>query len=207
MRTREHWESVYGTKSPTEVSWYQPHAELSLRLIRETGVALEASIIDVGGGSSTLVDDLLTAGYRNLTVLDISASALKTAKDRLGPDDSRVQWLAGDLLTAQLPKQGFEVWHDRAVFHFLMCEEDRRKYIKTVMHAVKPGGFVIVATFSEDGPERCSGLPVKRYRPDELHAEFGQPFTLLDHLRETHITPAGNEQKFVYCFCRADGID
>lgn len=207
METRAHWESVYGTKSSTEVSWYQPHAELSLRLIRETGVALDAPIVDVGGGASTLVDDLLTAGYRNLTVLDISASALKTAQERLGPEAHRVHWLASDILKAQLPKHGFEVWHDRAVFHFLTSEEDRRKYVNAVMHAVKPGGFVIVATFSEDGPERCSGLPVKRYRSDELHAEFGEPFTLLGHLRETHLTPAGKEQKFVYCFCRADGIE
>lgn len=207
METKAHWESIYGTKSSTEVSWYQPHAQLSLRLIRETGVGLDAPIIDVGGGASTLVDDLSKAGYGHVTVLDISASALKTAQERLGLVASHVNWLAGDILKADLPKHGFEVWHDRAVFHFLTNEDDRRKYVNAVMHAVKPGGFVIVATFSEDGPEKCSGLPVKRYRPDELHAEFGQPFTLIDHLRETHVTPAGKEQKFVYCFCRADGID
>lgn len=207
METRTHWESVYGTKSSKEVSWYQPHAELSLRLIRETGVNLDAPIIDVGGGASTLVDDLLTAGYGNLTVLDISVSALKTAQERLGHFASRVHWLAGNILKADLPRHGFDVWHDRAVFHFLTNEEDRRKYVHTVMHAVKPGGFVIVATFSENGPERCSGLPVKRYRAVELHAEFGQPFTLIDHVSETHITPGGKEQSFVYCFCRADGIE
>jgi 2-polyprenyl-3-methyl-5-hydroxy-6-metoxy-1,4-benzoquinol methylase len=207
MSTERHWESVYGTKSETEVSWYQTHAELSLRLIRETGVPKDAAVIDIGGGASTLVDDLLDEGFTGVSVLDLSAVALKVAQHRLGHRSDQVNWNRDDILEVDLPKHHFDVWHDRAVFHFLTDEEDRRRYVESVIRAVKPGGFVIVATFSENGPERCSGLPVKRYRADELHAEFGEPFTLLSHVRETHMTPSGKDQQFVYCFCRADGID
>ena len=202
MQAKEHWENVYSTKATDEVSWFQEHAALSLQLIRNADVPCSASIIDVGGGASTLVDDLLAEGYRQITVLDLSASALAKAKTRLGERAADVQWLVADVLDAQLPAAAYDVWHDRAVFHFLTTAEQRHAYVQAVLQAVKPGGLVIVATFAEDGPDKCSGLPVMRYRADELHAEFGEPFLLLGHEQESHHTPGGNEQKFVYCFCR-----
>ena len=202
MEPKDHWEKVYTTRAPTEVSWFQEHARLSLKLIRDAGVSHSASIIDVGGGASTLVDDLLADGYEHLTVLDLSGSALATARARLGARAAQVQWIEADILNAELPAQAYDVWHDRAVFHFLTTEKERRAYVQKVLSAVTPGGLVIVATFAEDGPTICSGLPVMRYSASELHAEFGEPFQLLGHERESHRTPAGGEQKFVYCFCR-----
>ena len=202
VQTKEHWEQVYTAKATDSVSWYQAHAEQSLRLIRETGIPHPASIIDVGGGASTLVDDLLHDGYSNLTVLDLSASALAAAKKRLGPVSEKATWLEADILEARLPRHAFDLWHDRAVFHFLTSPDERNAYVKAVLDAVKPGGHVIVATFAEDGPLQCSGLPVMRYSANGLHAEFGVPFTLLKHEKEEHHTPLGTTQKFVYCYCR-----
>jgi SAM-dependent methyltransferase len=202
MQPKSHWEHIYATRDSSSVSWFQAHAELSLRLIRGTGAALSDAIIDVGGGASTLVDDLLAAGYSNLTVLDLSGSALAAAKARLGAKAGSVRWLESDVTTADLPIHSYDVWHDRAVFHFLVSAEDRQAYVESVLRAVKPGGHVIVATFAEDGPVQCSGLPVMRYRADELHAEFGAPFRLVHHERESHRTPAGTIQQFVYCYCR-----
>lgn len=171
-------------------------------MIREAGVPLTASIIDVGGGASTLVDDLLANGYENVTVLDLSGVALATAKTRLGVQASNVQWQEANIIETKLDSNAYDVWHDRAVFHFLTTAEERHAYVQAVLRAVKPGGLVIVATFAEDGPSKCSGLPVMRYDAHELHAEFGEPFVLLGHEKESHHTPGGNEQKFVYCFCR-----
>jgi ubiquinone/menaquinone biosynthesis C-methylase UbiE len=202
MQTREHWEKVYKTKSTTDVSWFQEHAQLSLELIGQTGVSKDARIIDVGGGASTLVDDLLEAGYSNLTVLDLSMAALDAAKARLGDRAATVTWIAGDITQVALPPAAFDVWHDRAVFHFLTAREEREAYVRAVRHAVKPGGHVIVATFAEDGPDKCSGLPVMRYSAEALHAEFGSPFTLLQQRREAHHTPFGTVQQFIYCMCR-----
>jgi SAM-dependent methyltransferase len=202
MKTKEHWEGVYRSRADTEVSWFQEHAGLSLKLIHDMDVAADAAIIDVGGGASTLVDDLLRDGYRRITVLDLSGAALAAARSRLGAMAERVQWLEADILRAELPEHAYDVWHDRAVFHFLTRVEDRRAYVQQVLRAVRPGGLVIVATFAEDGPTQCSGLPVIRYAPAELHAEFGEPFDPLGHERESHQTPSGKEQKFVYCFCR-----
>jgi SAM-dependent methyltransferase len=202
MQSKDHWENVYSSKSSEGVSWYQEHAERSMRLIRATGVPCSARIIDVGGGASTLVDDLLGSGYSAISVLDLSAAALSLAQARLGRRAGEVEWLVGDITKLALPAHAFDVWHDRAVFHFLTSKEDRRAYIKTVLHSVKPGGHVIVATFAEDGPLQCSGLPVMRYAPNELHAEFGAPFSLVQHQREEHHTPFGTVQKFVYCYCR-----
>lgn len=199
---KAHWEKVYTTKADTEVSWFQQHAALSLKLIRDAGIPTSASIIDVGGGAATLVDDLLALGYAKLTVLDLSAAALARARARLGARASEVTWLEANILDVALPSQGYDVWHDRAVFHFLTSDGERQRYVQQVLHAVKPGGLVIVATFAEDGPEKCSGLPVMRYSAGELHGQFGAPFELLGHEKETHHTPGGAEQKFVYCFCR-----
>ena len=165
-------------------------------------MALSAAIIDVGGGASTLVDDLLRDGYSNLTVLDLSAVALSAAKLRLGKSNTLVHWLEADVTHAALAVHSYDVWHDRAVFHFLTTPEERSAYVEQVLRSVKPGGHVIVATFAEDGPTQCSGLPVMRYRADQLHAEFGDPFVLLKHEKEEHHTPFGTIQKFVYCYCR-----
>ncbi|MGO8754937.1 MAG: class I SAM-dependent methyltransferase [Gallionellaceae bacterium] len=197
-----HWEKVYQTKPADQVSWFQEHAERSLQFIRNTGVAKDGHIIDVGGGASTLVDDLLRDDYRNLTVLDISAAALQAAQKRLGQDAARVHWLEADITQIVFPEASVDVWHDRAVFHFLTDPQDRQRYVRAVLRAVKPGGHVIVATFAEDGPLSCSGLDIMRYRPDTLHDEFGAAFDLVQSADETHHTPAGAEQKFIYCYCR-----
>lgn len=202
MQSKDHWESIYSSKPTDEVSWFQVHAAVSLRLIQETGAPLSAAIIDVGGGASTLVDDLLAKGYDNLTVLDISASALAAARRRLGAMSSSVTWIEANVIEGSLTAQAYDIWHDRAVFHFLITPGERHAYVAAVRRAVKPGGHVIVATFAADGPTRCSGLPVMRYGPHELHAEFGAPFVMLDYAQESHHTPAGAEQKFVYCHCR-----
>ena len=205
MQTKEHWENVYSTKAAEEVSWFQEHAGLSLQIIRDSALAPDGRIIDVGGGASTLVDDLLSAGFSKITVLDLSAAALARAKARLGSRAASVQWLEANILDVTLPASTYDVWHDRAVFHFLTSESERHRYVEQVLHAVKPGGLVIVATFAEDGPEKCSGLPVMRYSADGVHAEFGNTFELLGSQRESHLTPTGKEQKFVYCFCKRLG--
>ncbi len=163
-----------------------------------------ARIIDVGAGESTLVDDLITEGYLNLTVLDISQTALDVARERLGPQGSTVAWKQADITKVELPAQRFDVWHDRAVFHFLTDAEQRLAYVRTVMRSVKPGGYVIVATFGPQGPERCSGLSVMRYDAESLHHEFGKTFKLLDSLTEQHQTPFGTSQQFVYCYCKLE---
>lgn len=202
MQSKEHWERVYSAKATDAVSWYQEHADHSIGLIGATGVARTASIIDVGGGASTLVDDLLAKSYQNITVLDLSASALRSAKERLGARADPVTWLESDITRAELPLHAYDVWHDRAVFHFMTSPEDRRAYVQAVLRSVKPGGHIIVATFAEDGPLQCSGLPVMRYSAGQLHAEFGEAFALISHERESHRTPFGTIQRFTYCYCR-----
>lgn len=153
----------------------------------------------MGGGASTLVDDLVTNGYTDLTVLDLSAAALNTARQRLAEKANQVHWIEADITQVDLPANRYDIWHDRAVFHFLTDPADRAAYVQTVLRSVKPGGHVIVATFAEDG------LPVMRYRPDELHDQFGEPFVLLNHCKEEHHTPSGTVQSFVYCYCRRVG--
>ncbi|MGE5757449.1 MAG: class I SAM-dependent methyltransferase [Sideroxydans sp.] len=202
MQPKDHWEKVYATKATDAVSWFQEHADLSLDLIKSTGAGKDAGIIDVGGGASRLVDDLVAEGYNDLTVLDLSAAALNAARQRLGAQQNKVRWIEADITQVNLPANRYDIWHDRAVFHFLTTPEQRAAYVRTVFRSVKPGGHVIVATFAEDGPLQCSGLPVMRYRPDELHDEFGEAFTLLKHQKEAHHTPSGNVQQFVYCYCR-----
>ena len=199
---REHWNKVYSTKPPSGVSWFQPRATLSLELVQRAAPDRGSPIIDVGGGASTLVDGLLDAGYTDVTVLDISAAALERARDRLGAKGARVKWIEADILTHHLPESEYAVWHDRAVFHFLTEEQDRRRYVERVTSAVRPNGDVIVASFAPDGPEKCSGLDVIRYSPETMHDEFGREFRLLDSVRENHVTPWGAEQAFVYCMCR-----
>ncbi len=204
MQSKDHWEQVYSTKATSGVSWFQEHALQSVQLIRQAGVSRDAGIIDVGGGAATLVDDLLDEGYTNVTVLDLSEAALSASKTRLGQRADDVSWLVGDITRFELPRHAYDVWHDRAVFHFLTAPAEREAYVQAVLRAVKPGGHVIVATFAEDGPDKCSGLPVMRYSADGLHAEFGAPFTLLQQEREEHHTPFGTVQKFIYCLCRKE---
>ena len=204
MSGRDHWEKVYRTRSATAVSWYQAEAALSLELIRRVAGDPEASILDVGGGASTLVDGLLDAGYQHLSVLDIAPTALAVAQQRLGDRWSRVEWITADVLTHPFPAGRYAVWHDRAVFHFLTDAKDRAAYVAQTRHAVSPGGHVIVASFAPEGPERCSGLEVMRYSPEAMHAEFGSGFRLLDSVREDHHTPAGATQAFLYCLCRVE---
>jgi SAM-dependent methyltransferase len=202
MDTGSHWENVYKTKAPDAVSWYRPHLERSLELIKRAAANRSASIIDVGGGESTLVDDLLAQGYTNLTVLDISQKALAVTRERIGPLAESVQWICADATRAPLPAHFYDVWHDRAVFHFLTTDEDRKSYMDVVENAVKPGGHVIVSTFGPEGPTKCSGLPVVRYDAEGLHAEFGHHFRLIESSKELHTTPFGTVQQFLYCYCR-----
>ncbi|MBP8019519.1 MAG: class I SAM-dependent methyltransferase [Hylemonella sp.] len=202
MHSKDHWEKVYSTKAADDVSWFQPHADMSMRLIHDSGLSKGAAIIDVGGGASTLVDDLLNEGYGNITVLDLSGAALETSRSRLGPQADGVQWMEADITHADFEPHSLDLWHDRAVFHFLTSEADRAAYVHQVLRGLKPGGHVIMATFGANGPMQCSGLPVMRYAPDELHAEFGEAFTMLAHEEEVHHTPFGTDQQFIYCLCR-----
>ena len=198
-----HWERVYGSRPVDSMSWYQEHASLAMQLIIGTGVDLHAPIIDIGGGASRLVDDLHTAGYANLTVMDISAAALQVAKGRLGPVIAdTITWIEADITEVELPPDAYEVWHDRAVFHFLTSSQERQRYIKRMHDSVRRCGWVIIATFADDGPDRCSGLPVMRYSPHSLSAELGSSFVLKQHIRESHTTPSGAVQQFVYCIFR-----
>jgi 2-polyprenyl-3-methyl-5-hydroxy-6-metoxy-1,4-benzoquinol methylase len=203
----KHWNQVYSTKLESGVSWYSPHLELSLELISNSGITKDASIIDVGGGASTLVDDLYADGYADLSVLDLSMAALELAKERMGANAEHVNWIAGDITKIGLERQKYDLWHDRAVFHFLTEPEQRKRYVEQVAHAVRDGGTVIIATFGTKGPEQCSSLPIVRYSDDQLHSEFGASFDLVNSTIEMHETPWGAEQEFVYCCCRKQSTE
>src|ERR1041384_1815965 len=191
MNLQQYWDTVYRTRAAEAVSWYSPHLEVSLSLIERAASGCGASIIDVGAGESTLVDDLLGRGYRNITVLDISPTAIAVTKERLGTAAQEVQWILDDVAQAALPHRYFDVWHDRAVFHFLTERDDRIAYVQQVAHAVKPGGHVIVSTFGPEGPTRCSGLDVMRYDTQSLRYQFGGRFRLVESSKELHRTPFG----------------
>jgi hypothetical protein len=195
---QQHWKQIYESKPYDQVSWYQAVPRISMSLIHSSGVSPTSRIIDVGGGASTLVDCLLKADYRSIAVLDLAAGALEQSKQRLGPAAAQVDWIAADILSWQLATR-FHLWHDRAVFHFLTQPEDRQAYLATLRAALLPGATVILATFALEGPERCSGLPVRRYSPQTLAAELGSEFTLVEAETEDHPTPSGAEQRFVYC--------
>jgi ubiquinone/menaquinone biosynthesis C-methylase UbiE len=199
MNRKQHWETIFGTKQSTQVSWYQPHLDTSLHLIERIAADTAVRIIDVGGGTSTLVDDLLAKGFEQVTVLDISSAALKVAQERLGSRAGDVTWLEADITSVVLPPEHFDIWHDRAVFHFLTDPEDRRKYIDIMKAALKYGGYAVVATFAPDGPQQCSGLDTVRYSPESLEATFGAGCTLIEAVPELHQTPFGTQQSFVYC--------
>jgi len=204
MDARSHWENVYTTKAPEAVSWYRLHLEKSLEIVERVAPDRSVAIIDVGGGESTLVDDLLARGYQNVAVLDVSPTAIDVAKRRLGRAADSVQWIVADITSVELPSSAYDVWHDRAVFHFLTEKEQRAAYARQVARGVKPGGYVLVSTFGPEGPTKCSGLEVVRYDAESLHAEFGVSFRLLESLKELHETPLGTTQQFLYCLCRVE---
>ncbi|WP_274628025.1 class I SAM-dependent methyltransferase [Arvimicrobium flavum] len=192
---RPHWDDVYARKDEAEVSWFEEVPELSLELIAATGARPDGRIVDIGGGASRLVDCLLDHGFTDLTVLDLSPKALAQARSRLGGRADRVTWIAADV-TSWTPPMQYEVWHDRAAFHFLTDADDRCRYVKTLEAALSPGGHAIIATFALDGPEKCSGLPVARYDPEGLAEALGPGFRLVEARRHVHETPWGSTQSF-----------
>jgi SAM-dependent methyltransferase len=199
MQRKDHWEKVYESKATQSVSWYQPHASMSLSLIAKAELSAAQSIIDVGGGASTLIDDLISLGYKHVTILDISRAALDATRHRLGSAAETVHWIEGDITQVTLGENAYDLWHDRAVFHFLTAAEERTAYVAQVTRSLRPGGHLVIATFGPQGPTQCSGLPVIRYAPQELYAQFGDGFRLLEHADEVHVTPGGATQQFVYC--------
>lgn len=195
--TRRHWDSVYDSRAFDEVSWYQPVPQRSLRHIQEAVTNRNSAIIDVGGGASTLVDNLLDAGFDDVTVLDVCGNALQQARQRIGTRADTVNWVVADVRTF-LPDREFSVWHDRAVLHFLIDAEDRARYIEVLEHALLPGGNLVLSTFGPEGPLKCSGLEIRRYNIDMLTKLLGARFELRGHEFEDHETPGGTKQQFLY---------
>ena len=194
---KKHWGDVYQEKSPSELSWYQKEPKLSLELIRCTNVASNDAIIDVGGGASVLVDYLSKESFTNLTVLDISENAIAMAKKRLGDTAKSIEWIVSDI-TQFDTSQKFSLWHDRALFHFLTDPSDREIYVKALIKAIRTEGHLIIATFATGGPEKCSGLEIVQYDSEKMIAELGDNFSLVEERKEIHITPANNEQEFIF---------
>lgn len=201
-KTREHWETVYGSKPSAAVSWFQSEPAPSLVMIAKAGVGPDAAVEDVGGGASTLVDQLLDQGFGRLSVLDVSGQALAVAKTRLGERAGRIAWLVQDITAWSPPPDSIDLWHDRAVFHFLVEPAAREAYLRALRRGLKAGGHAILATFALDGPERCSGLPVQRYAPETLAVALGPQFELIDAGAETHQTPGGAAQNFTWTLFR-----
>lgn len=201
MSEQERWEAVYEHKAANQVSWYRPHLDRSIAFIENAGLAKSAAIIDVGGGSSTLVNDLLERGSSDLTVLDIPSKAISGARERLGPGADEISWIENVIPRIEFPDHHYDFWHDRAVFHFLRDPGSRRRYVAAVRRGLKPGGHIVVATFGPSGPERCSGLDVMRYDAERLRAAFGTPFEKVASCESIHLTPWGKEQEFIYRYC------
>jgi SAM-dependent methyltransferase len=199
-----HWENVYTTKAESEVSWYQQSPAPSLDLIMQTGAVSKSAIIDIGGGASRLVDHLVGQGFEDVTVLDLSGAALKAARARLGARADRVHWLAADATTWE-PAKPYDIWHDRAAFHFLTDEKDRAAYIERLRRGLKIGGHAIMATFALDGPEKCSGLPVARYDGASLGQTLGAGFKLVHTRRHEHATPWDARQIFQFSVFTREG--
>jgi len=197
LERQTHWQNVYQSKGERDVSWFQEIPTISLALIHATGVGIDASIIDIGGGASHLVDNLLTEGFRSVAVLDVSERALAASRDRLGPRGKDVTWIVADVAMWR-PDKGYDLWHDRAAFHFLTAPGDRTAYAECVRTAVRPGGHVIVGTFALDGPERCSGLPVVRHDAGSIGKVLGPSFKLIESRRQDHRTPGGAIQRFQF---------
>jgi 2-polyprenyl-3-methyl-5-hydroxy-6-metoxy-1,4-benzoquinol methylase len=204
MDSKQHWEKIHSTKPADGVSWYRPHLDLSLSLIEQVAPSRSASIVDVGGGQSSLAGDLLARGYENLTVLDISQTAIERAMERLGKSSSKVHWMDADVLEAAIEQNSCDIWHDRAVFHFLTDAGDRRAYARKMMESLKAGGHAVISTFALDGPDRCSGLNVVRYDTESLDKEFGPQLKRMQTGNDLHRTPTGIPQNFVYAVYRAE---
>ena len=198
-----HWEQLYASQATDQVSWYRAHLEVSFELLIKAGLGPRRSrVIDVGGGASTLVDDLLDFGVGAITVVDLSPAALEIARKRLGGRAEQVTWIAADVTTLQIPEGSFDLWHDRAALHFLIAPEAAQAYVRVATHAIAPGGHAVIGGFAIDGPERCSGLPVVRREAADIAAALGDAFTLVESRREVHSTPAGSPQRFAYALLR-----
>lgn len=197
MHNKEHWEGFYQQQTGSEASWYQDYPQLSLLFIESAGVTPDQPILDVGGGTSLLVDNLLLKGFERLAVLDISEAAIEHSRRRLGLRADHVEWHVADVRSFEPPYR-FALWHDRAVFHFLTEEADRQAYLDVLKNALEPDGHVVLATFAPHGPEACSGLPVERYDADMLEEVLGDEFNLIESWPEEHITPSGSVQPFIY---------
>lgn len=198
--SQNYWENVYQSKQVDQVSWYQQQDQKTLELIQSQNLSPDAKLIDVGSGASLFIDQLIEAGYKNLHVLDLSETALKVTQQRLiekGLGISQIQWQVADICTVALDAQYYDLWHDRAVFHFMVTAEQQEQYLQNVRHALKQGGLLMISTFAEDGPTQCSGLPVERYSVEKLAQRLGENFQLIHHDTEIHITPWGSEQKFL----------
>ena len=195
---QSHWDAVYSEKRDARTSWFRPHLDESLRLIDALDLPRDQPVLDVGGGRSTLVDDLLARDFSDVSVLDLSAIALAEAQQRLGTLAHPVHWIVGDVTHADLPAAHYALWHDRAVFHFLADADERARYVAAAAHAVKPGGYLVIGTFAVDGPEHCSGLSVARYDAESLATTFASSFVSIAHSRDVHRTPSGHEQAFTY---------
>ena len=199
MNDKEHWEKVYSNRPLEDLGWYELHLQTSLSWLKDLNLPASAPLIDIGGGASTLVDDLLQAGYRNITILDISDNALSLIKQRLGEKSDKVTWVVGDIVAVDLPRHYYRLWHDRAVFHFLTTAAQQLKYRDNLLNALQVDGDLIIGTFAHEAPATCSGLAVQRYTPAELEAVLGNHFQLLRHQKEKHLTPGGTEQMYLYC--------
>ncbi len=195
---REHWEGRYLSDEPEKLGWYRPRLDTSLELIRRLSPPREARLLDVGGGASTLADDLLAENLDSMTVLDVSPAALAIARARLGPLADRVDWRVGNVLEIDLTPNSFDIWHDRAAFHFLVEKRERERYLSQLTRALEPGGHVVIGTFSLAAPAKCSGLPIQRYTLEQLVAAFGPSFRLIESREEAHQTPGGTDQPYVY---------
>jgi hypothetical protein len=205
MDRHEHWQEVYGGKPPSQLGWYRPRLETSLEWILALGLEHDTPLLDVGCGASTLVDDLLEAGFTAITALDIAENALDAVRGRLGDSANAVEWIATDITDAELPRDRFRLWHDRAVFHFLTEPADRGRYREQMEAALEDNGYLLMGVFTPDAPPRCSGLPVQRYALDDLVAELGKGFDLIRHQHELHVTPGGVEQAYLYALFEKTG--
>jgi SAM-dependent methyltransferase len=198
MDRQQHWDTVFKDKAADDVSWFEALPETSIRMLEASGLSVDSCVLDVGAGDSRLIDQLLARGLDCLAVLDISRAALARAKTRLGASAAIPIWLEADV-AGDWSLKPMDIWHDRAVFHFLTVSEDRERYRFHLLRTLRPGGSAIVATFASDGPERCSGLPVVRYSPESLSAELGSDLTIVETVHHVHTTPWGTTQAFMYC--------